>query len=140
MSLVYGRDDEVAAWAGKKIGTAGMGRLGLPFVRPFTAIGIERAGELVGAMVFNNYTGPDIELTVASDVGIPRKAIRAAARYVFEQLGCIRVTMTARAWEPRHQLIALRLGFDIEGLSPDKFGPGRDGVILGLRKANCRWM
>ncbi len=136
--LVYGRDEEVAAWAADKLKRPGMARLSAPFVRPFTAIGIERDGQIAGAMVFNGYTGPDIELTIVGDRVLSRRTIQAAARYVFVQLGCVRLTLTAQNID--HEEIAVRLGFVREGLVRDKFGIGRDGILMGLLRRDCKWI
>lgn len=140
MSLIYGRDEEVAAWAAQRLNRPGMARLTAPFVRPFTAIGVERDGEIVGALVFNVFTGPDIEVTLVGDRIWTRAIIRAASHYVFRQLKCVRLTVTIQAANDWHERIAERLGFVREGVVRDKFGIGQDGILMGMLREECRWI
>jgi hypothetical protein len=138
MPLRYGDDEAVAAWAAERLGIGRMGRMASPFVRPFVAIGVERDGILTGALVFTSYTGPDIELTLAGRGCWSRSVIRAGAHYVFRQLGCLRVSVTLR--DASHEHLAVRLGFEREGYARDKFGPGRDGILMGMLVRTCKWI
>lgn len=63
---------------------------GQRFVPPFSAIGrTDLDGQIVAGIVFNVWTGRDIELSVAAlPGGISRRLLRVAARYVFEEAGC----------------------------------------------------
>ena len=108
------------------------------FVPPFTAIGIERDGAIVAGIVFNCWTGPDIELTVASlPGGISRTLLRAAADYVFRQSGCIRASFTTENTSVIE--LAKRLGAKPEGRKQNLYGAGRDGFLLGILKDNWRF-
>jgi RimJ/RimL family protein N-acetyltransferase len=140
MTLRFGDDDRVATWAARVLGRPTIGGMGAAFVQPFVAVGVEKDGELRGALIFTAFTGPDIELTVAGHHVWTRAVFRWIAAYVFGQLGCCRITATLHANRADHVRIAERVGFVREGYAPDKFGPGNDGVLMGMLKQTCRWM
>lgn len=109
------------------------GQLQRPFCPPYTAIGIERGGEIVAGTVFNQFEGADVHVTVAGKRGaFTRAYIKAVGEYVFQQLGCIRMTIVSE--QPEVIDIARRLGAQTEGRIRNHFGPGRDGTLLGILK------
>lgn len=106
-------------------------RVGQIIYPPFTAIGIERDGEIVAGAVFNCYTGTDIHVTVAIDDRRAAGALtRQTGRYVFDQLKCERITVITE--KPKVVSYAERLGAVREGVLRNQFGKGRDGYLLGL--------
>lgn len=115
-------DERVARFVGEKVGRI--------IVPPFTTMGIERDGEIVGGVVFNGYTREDIEVTIAGR--FTRGFIVEVGRYVFGKLGCLRMSITTE--QPKVVRIAERMGGQIEGMKRNQFGPGRDGYILGILK------
>lgn len=122
----------VASWVADRVGGGG-------FVPPFTALGWEASGKIVGGVVFNCFTEHDIELTIAGRGAVTRQALRDIATYVFLQLGASRGSIRTRA--SRADIIdqALRIGFKREGYHPKLFGED-DGVSLGMTRADCRWL
>ena len=113
-------------------------KIGRDIIPPCTAIGREKDGLIVAGVVFNIYTGPDIEITVASEPNqITRGLLQACGRYVFDQLGCLRASITTE----QHDVInlALRLGAQTEGLKRDAFGIGRNATILGILKEDWKF-
>lgn len=129
--LVYHRDEEIAAVVGRMTGSH--------ITPPYTAIGVAYRGLIIGGFVFNNFTGPDIEMSVAGKHVISRGVLRAVARYTFGQLGVRRVSITMRATDKTTQDIAQRLGFTLEGFKHQAFW-NDDAVLMGLTKDNCRWL
>lgn len=107
------------------------GRCGIPIVPPFTVMGIERDGEIVGGVVFNNYTRHDVHMTVAG-FGWSRGFVREVGRYVFGRLGCRRITVITE--QPKVVALAERLGGKVEGLLREHFGDGRPGYLVGILK------
>ncbi len=106
-------------------------RTGYQFRGPHATIGYERAGKIVAGLVFTNWSGADIEITGAGDV-LPRALLRAAAGYVFDQLGCIRATFKTPRDHTRAIRADKRLGARFEGRQRNFFGPGRDALIFGI--------
>lgn len=131
MRLVYDDQEGLAAFVSEQIGAQ--------IVPPFTAMGWEQGGRLTGAAVFNCYTGPDIEMTVAGRAAVTRQAMRDIATYVFERLKVERVSIRTRA--SRQDVVdqAKRIGFSPEGYHPKLFGSD-DGVSLGMTRDACRWL
>lgn len=119
--------------AGPKVAGYVAGKVGAPIVEPFTTLGIERGGEIVAGIVFNVWTGPDAQLTIAAEPGaLTRAFLRRVGTYLTEELGCIRATIET---EQRHvAAIALRMGGKVEGVKRDLFGEGRDGTVIGILK------
>lgn len=90
MGLLLGQDEVVAQWVGDRIGTG--------FFPPYTAIGIcDRAERLQGGVVFHDWNGANLELTVVLDRPLQRGEIKGLRHYVFDQLQARRVTFRTLA-------------------------------------------
>jgi len=100
------------------------------FRTPHQAIGFERDGKIRAGIVFQNWSGVDIDLTVAG-TEIPRSLLTAAWNYVVMNLGCRRATFRTPAdnW-PAIKAMA-RLGARLEG-QQRKFYGGRDALLFGI--------
>jgi hypothetical protein len=116
-------DERVARFVGERCGTI--------ICPPFTAMGIERNGHITAGVVFNNYTGHDVEVTVAGE-RFTRGFIAAVGKYVFETIGCLRISITTE--QPKVVELAKRLNAQVEGVKRNRFGAGRDGTLLGILK------
>lgn len=108
----------------------------------YQALGLERAGELVAAVIFNLYSSEDIAMHVAAVPGrrwMTREFLRAAFRYPFVQLRVRRVT----GYVPAKNTVAIafdeHLGFEREGLLRHAL-PDDDVVILGMLRERCRYL
>ena len=121
-------DERVARFVGE--------RCGVIIYPPYTAMGIERNGQVTAGAVFNCYTGNDISVTVAGGP-FHRGFISAVGQYVFEQIGCLRMTITTE--QPKVIEIAQRLGAQTEGLKRNHFGKGRHGTVLGILREDWNY-
>jgi RimJ/RimL family protein N-acetyltransferase len=121
-------DDRVAAFVSEKIGKA--------FMPPFTCMGVEKDGKIVGGVLFNQFEGVDIHVSVAGS-GFTREFMAEVGKYVFDQLGCERITATTE--QIKVVRIAERLGGKIEGALRNHFGKGRDAFIVGILKEEYRF-
>lgn len=113
----------LAKWAGEKFGAF--------FSPPATFIGLVNNGRIVCVSIFNDYTGDNVELSVAADGIIPRRFLQFCAEYAFNQLGCNRVTARSRASNKRVASLAKRLGFEVEGRLRQFYGD-EDAILYGL--------
>jgi RimJ/RimL family protein N-acetyltransferase len=120
-------DDEVARFVGERCSTI--------ICPPYTAIGLERDGEIVAGVVFNNFTRHDVHVTVAGE-RFTRGFLRAVGAYVFRQLGCLRMTITTE--QERVIDYAKRLGAQTEGRTRNHFGQGRHGIVLGILREDWK--
>ena len=121
-------DERVARFVGERIDAI--------IYPPFTCMGIERNGEIIGGAVFNCFTGHDVEVTVAGR-GWSRGFFKAVGEYVFNQLGCVRIQITTE--QENIASVSERMGGKREGVLRDKFGRGRDGIVIGILESEYRF-
>lgn len=109
-------------------------RIGKKLIEPYAALGTIRNGRIVAGVVFNSWTGPDIEITVASEPGgLTRRLLRECADYAWSQAQAVRVSITTES--PEVVALAQRLGGTVEGIKRNGFGPGRDAIMIGILKS-----
>ena len=121
-------DERVARFVGERCGTI--------IYPPYTCMGIEREGKVTAGVVFNSFTGNDVAVTVAGGP-FNRGFIVAVGKYVFERLGCLRVSITTG--QPKVIRIVHRLGGQTEGTKRNHFGKGRDGTVLGILREDWKF-
>lgn len=93
-----------------------------------------------GVSAFERWNGSDVEIHFAGERGfLTRQFLRGCARYVFDQLGCDRVTGRLPADRPAGKVIAERTGFVHEG-TLRRGHNGTDILIYGMLKEECRWL
>lgn len=111
-------------------------RVGAAICPPYTTMGLERRGVLVGGAVFNQFEGFDVHVTLAGKRWT-KGFIEAVGQYVFGQLGCLRMTATTEQDEVVDY--ALRLGGEVEGRLRNHFGRGRDGIVIGILREDWKF-
>lgn len=135
-ALVYGRDADVVAWAQRETGEI--------FSPPYTALGLaDTSGALVGALVYTDYNGHSIELSVhAPGHVIGPDALRQMFRYPFETCQVLALGARTRRANTGVRKMLGRLGFRPEGIRRRYYGPGRanDAVLYGMLREECRWL
>lgn len=97
-------------------------RLDVVFNPPYTVIGIEKNGQIVGGWLFNDYNGHNVEINVALDVPLLPGMIRAVKHYLFNQLRVRRVTGRCRESNVKSARMMSRLGFTWDGRQPFYYG------------------
>lgn len=112
-SLVFGEDTRVLAYLEARLDTK--------LSPPFTTIGIERDGEIVGGWLFNDYNASNIEISVALDCAVSLSMIKSVKAYL-HKAGVKRVTGRCRESNHKSHLMLKRLGFVWEGRSPLYYG------------------
>ena len=110
-------------------------RLGIGLCPPFTAMGIEKGGEIVAGALFNHFEGTDVHVGIAG-TGWTRAFIRAVGEYVYDKLGCERMTIVTA--DPKVAEYAQRLGGKVEGRLRSHFGPGKDAIVAGILREEYR--
>lgn len=110
-------------------------RLGVALCPPYTAMGLVLDDLLVGGAIFNQFEGFDVHVSLAGSRWT-RGFARAVGEYAFGQLGCLRMTATTE--QPEVVDYAIRLGGEVEGRLRNHFGPGRDGVIIGILREDWK--
>lgn len=128
MRVLFGNDQIVRSWVGQKCGiplTEGHG------------IGIwsDTKRRLVGGVVFTNYTGHGIEMTLAGRGCFSRSVWQFIGEFVFGRMGCQRLVVTTRRMKRSNPVsgLAQRYGFKQEGVARRFYGD-QDGVQWSLLK------
>jgi hypothetical protein len=122
--------------AGEHVARFVSDRLGFGLCPPYVTLGIERDGQIIAGAILNHFEGADIHITVAGH-GWNRRFLCAIGEYVFDKLGCQRMTfITEQSSVVR---LAERLGGKIEGMMRNHFGFGRNGTIIGVLAADYRY-
>jgi RimJ/RimL family protein N-acetyltransferase len=114
-------DNRVAAFVGEKCGVA--------FIPPWTCMGIERDGEIIGGVVFNVFEGADVHMSVAGK-GWSAGFLAEVGHYAFDILKAERITAITE--QPKIVRLSERLGGQLEGLMRNHFGKGRDAFLIGF--------
>lgn len=110
---------------------------------PYTAIGqTDAMGNIIGGVVYNNFTQVDIHMHVAG-LGrrwLTRRFLGEAYRYVFQQLGCGRCTVLVDEANEHSLRFCLGLGYVHEGTLRRYLPNGNDCHVLGMLREECRWL
>jgi RimJ/RimL family protein N-acetyltransferase len=99
-------------------------------------MGLEQGGVIISAALFNCFEGSDLHISLAGDYW-PRSFLREIGRYVFEQLGCRR--MTGVTASPHVVRLAERAGAAVEGLLRHHFDDGSDGFVVGFLREEYKF-
>lgn len=136
--LLFGADEYVARWVADQI----------PHVtRPFVdcaAIGVLIGDKIVAGVVYHEYRGNDIQMSVASAPDVAGRwlnpgAMRAFFRYPFDQLGCDRVSSFIPSRNVRTRRFIEKIGFDQEGVIRRGFR-NDDCIAYGMLRSECKWI
>ena len=106
------------------------------------AIGLERRGELVGGVIFDNYNGANIAMHCASDGTkrwLDREFLWFVFYYPFKQLGVRRITSPISEKNIAAQRFIENIGFELETTLQDAH-PDGDLLIYRMTPAMCRWL
>lgn len=135
MTLIFDRS-RVLEWAESRLPGVDKERA--------SCIGVEdpKTGELIAAAVFHNYRGHDVEIGFAADSPrwAQRGVVRAIFGYVFNQLGCTRLTTITGENNERALRLDEGLGFVREGYHPHGMAPGVAAISLGMQREDCKWI
>lgn len=130
MSLLFGKDREVAEWASKELESNFLG-----FV---IAVGVidDETRALIGGAVLHNWSFNDIELSIVGKM--TPELLKAVAMIAFSKVGRI----TIRVPRSKKQILkaAVKYGFRLEGTIRRLYGPFKrhDGVMFGLLKEEAK--
>lgn len=104
------------------------------------AIGLERDGELVAGVLYDQFNGRSVCMHVAADVPdwVSRKFLRLCFDYPFNQMGVNKVVGLVDSTNTRALSFDMHLGFVEEARLSDA-GKEGDLVILTMTKEQCRW-
>lgn len=108
----------------------------------YEAIGLERDGSPIAAVIYNRYTGTDISMSYAGTPGtqwLTKGFLRAMWAYPFLQLKVQRVTGLIASRNEASLQFAQRMGAKVEGRLRNAL-PDDDQVLVGMIRSECRWV
>ena len=122
--LLFGHDAPVAQWTWNEF------RLTPMTVK--AAIGIVRNNMLVGSVLFQEYSGFNVEVSYYGPMTVTAGILRTIARYTIERFNIDRVTI--RTNRKNHQIMRTlsRMGFKMEGVQRRFYGPFGDAALFVL--------
>lgn len=109
----------------------------------YAAIGLERDGELIAGVLYEQHNGPNVMMHVASDGSrhwMTPAYMAACFRYPFLQLGVNRITGLVRADNADAQRFDEALGFVHEGTLREGAADGTDLLLYGMLRRDCRYL
>lgn len=131
--LLFGHDQEVAAWVASRVGHVGTAGFG-----PCVAIGVVRDAEIVAGVVYHDYQiMPDwrtmqLSMAASSPRWVSRETLQGLLAYPFGQAG-VQKLWTATPHDNERALKFNRgVGFRQEAVLRRHFGPKRHAVICSM--------
>lgn len=132
--VVWDQPVLVGAWVCERIGGQFNAQLA-------TAIGLERDGELIAGVIFDNYMGQSIAMHVAGEGGhwMTREFARACFGYAFNQLKVKKVLGFVDSTNAAARRYDEHLGFKLEHVITDA-GKVGDLCIYSMTPDKCRFI
>lgn len=115
---------------------------GVPASHTMRTLGLERDGELLAGVVYDNWNRVNVWMHVAILPGtfLTPRFVRAAFEYPFLDMGCRR----ASGWVEESNAAARRLdehlGFEVETRLRGAASDGGDVLIYAMWRDRCRWL
>lgn len=133
--LVIDDHTRVAQWVAERAGCSAHAWAG------YVGIGVEQAGELLGGVVLESFTGSNANIHVAG-VGrhwLNRALLFTVFDYAFNQLGLRRLTGYVQANNTNALRFDTHLGFVQEAIIRDG-APSGDVIVLAMYPETCRYL
>lgn len=122
--LLFGHDWAVATWTFNEFRMTPM--------HINAAIGIVRNNHLIGAAIFQNYTGHNVELSYYGPQTFSAGIAKMLARYTVERFNVDRLTMRTNRKNASILKMFHRFGFKFEGVQHRYYGPFGDAAVFVL--------
>lgn len=95
---------------------------------------------LQGVVAIWNYNGVNCEAGWVGEPGwLTREYLRLVFAYIFDQLGCTRITGRINACNDTALAMSQRLGFVHEGTMRSAAKDGGDVLLFGMLKQECKY-
>jgi RimJ/RimL family protein N-acetyltransferase len=135
INLVLGLDPLVAKWVQERIP-------GARELTPHKAIGIADGTKLIAGVVFSNYHGYMIEVSIAATDRrwANRRTLNVLFAYPFSQLKVRRLQVTIAKRNKYVRKFVQRLGFVYEGTGRQAWPDGGDACVYSMLRHECRWL
>jgi RimJ/RimL family protein N-acetyltransferase len=135
-SILIGADEMVKAFVAPRLPHGGH------FSSRDTALGVIRSGKLVGGVVYHDYTGSTVFVSIAFDD--PKWALpgtlRALFDYPFNTLKVENFLAGTGRKNKRARKLLEGLGFELVGMVKNYWGIGKDSALYQMPRSKCRWL
>lgn len=130
--LIIGDDARVGPWVCARTGGEYSGG---------TTIGMERGGELIAGVLFDNWNGRSMAMHVAGEGThwLTRTYLRVAFTYAFKQMKATKLLGLVDASNDAARRFDEHLGFRLEARVADA-APRGDLLIYSMTAAQCRYL
>ena len=122
--LIAGHDEQVAAWTFVNFNVT-------PH-KPEMAIAIVEDDQIIGSILWEQYTGNNIEISYYGPNTMTLGIARACAKMAMDHWGVSRVTARTSRGNKQMTRGIKGVGFEYEGICHDHYGKGQDAIMYGL--------
>jgi RimJ/RimL family protein N-acetyltransferase len=133
--LVFDQKERVGAWVAEQVGqSASWGS--------FSALGVERNGELLAGIVFNNFNGHNATCHIAVTKSGKHliALLQTAAEYAFEVCQLKRLTGLVEMSNVKALTLNKHMGWEEEFVMKSAAADGGDLQVLVMWRDTCRWL
>lgn len=115
---------------------------GVPASSTMKGLGLERNGELVAGVLYENWNGVNVFMHVAIPPGarLTRRFVRYCFQYPFLELKCHRVSGWVEASNYAARRFDEHLGFRQEAVLTGAASDGGDVILYVMRRDECRYL
>jgi RimJ/RimL family protein N-acetyltransferase len=104
--------------------------------RPFSGlIFLDKDDRELGACIFNNYDGRNVNFTCVLLDSIGKMVVREVAYYIFHVMGCHRCTAITAIDNIKAIEGLKKIGFRLEGRMREHFAGNVDGLVFGILRS-----
>ena len=135
--IVADQNDEITKWICEGL------ELDTDWLGPHFTIGFVRGGCLIGGLIYHDYRpGCDVWWTIyAPDKRwCSKKVLKFMFGLAFEFFGCRRISMITDVDNYACLNLAQKVGFKTEGVLRKYRENGKDAVLMGLLKNECKFL
>ena len=134
--VIADKGDFITSWVCRGLG------FDSDWVGEHFTIGFMVDGELIGGLIYHNIRpGRDVWWTLYTidKRWCTRSVLRFMFGLAFDYYGCRRISMQTDIHNDKCQKLALKLGFEYEGVLKEFRDDGHDAVIMGITRNNCNF-
>jgi hypothetical protein len=137
--IIFGRDRDVISWALEEANKIG---ISFDMTSPTVALGVIHDSKLICAVLYHNYIGNNIEMSIISTNKrwCTRKNLKTFFAYPFLQLNCLRVTARVAKMNKASRRLVESCGFKYEGNVRKGQANGDDCIVYGMFQNECKYL
>jgi RimJ/RimL family protein N-acetyltransferase len=126
--------------SGPEVGYWVAGKMGSSFSpETATAIGLEKDGNIIAGVMYENWNGKSITAHMAVDAPITRSFLGAIFKYAYDKCAVEKVILPVSSGNQKSNKFVKNLGFNEEARIADA-APDGDIVLYTMKKDNCKFL